>query len=926
MFRKASVFTLALLLFVSLAANAGTTGKIAGRVTDQDGNPLIGATVMIIGTSFGAMTDPNGEYFIINLQPGTYDLQASMVGMGKQTAEGASVIVDMTTRMDFVLSPTTIGNTVITVTDQRGMILRGVTSSVSVVSRDEIRTMPVAGITDVVNQQAGAVERGGLHMRGGRGGEVAYVVDGVSQTDPNGKTSDQTIPLSAVAETSVISGGFGAEYGDAQSGIINVVTREGGGSYTGSLSMNGNDFDALGISDGWAWGYPGQWFGGRHFNGEDGGPIQEFGGNKIADFAEARLSAEASLGGPEPITQYLLPAMGLDVGADVRFFAAVKWLQYGGGRDGNYAYYLNQGSDQWNGNMKLTIKPNPRTKLNFSGFYRNTDTGLYSGNAQYGWYYARFEDDYVDPLSGDTIPGQDIRYGLPDRNFENYSMGFSLTQTLSDASFLEFKVNQYVATEERRILDPDGGYVGEGYTAEDWLNYTPTRTQDSDGFYRSGASRFAWYDSESSTATARLDVTSQVNQQHQLKYGLEGKYYDVYEYSVDTASGGNIYMGEWSAYPHAASAYMQDKMEYRGMIVNAGLRFDYFNPNYDDYPADLTDPVNPGTSVEDPDHINNPVGVSAKYHLSPRIGFSHPITERDVLHFTYGHYFQVPDFGNMFGGANFDLSGAFPIVGNPDLAPEETIAYEVGIKHQFDDITMLDITGYYKDITGLLDMQKNYFTAVDAYDLFINGDYGNVRGAEFTLMRRPSNFISFSANYTYSIAKGKSSSAYQNYNYAWAGWVIPKRESFLEWDQRHEVNANFDFRVPRNEGPAWGGTRYLQGLGLSLQWNYGSGFPYNASGQATADPEINGERYPFTMNTTAKLNKMFWMGDTSVNMYVWVLNLFNRANISTIRDAAWYDADQDGNGYPDHDPRSASGQPDAYSRRRRIRFGIDFEW
>ncbi|MCD6587553.1 MAG: hypothetical protein J7K88_03285, partial [Candidatus Fermentibacteraceae bacterium] len=252
--------------------------------------------------------------------------------------------------------------------------------------------------------------------------------------------------------------------------------------------------------------------------------------------------------------------------------------------------------------------------------------------------------------------------------------------------------------------------------------------------------------------------------------------------------------------------------------------------------------------------------------------------------------------------------------------------YEVGIKHQFDDITMLDITGYYKDITGLLDMQKNYFTAVDAYDLFINGDYGNVRGAEFTLMRRPSNFISFSANYTYSIAKGKSSSAYQNYSYNWAGWVIPKRESFLDWDQRHEVNANFDFRVPRNEGPAWGGTRYLQGLGLSLQWNYGSGFPYNASGQATADPEINGERYPFTMNTTAKLNKMFWMGDTSVNIYVWVLNLFNRANISTIRDTAWYDADQDGNGYPDHDPRSASGQPDAYSRRRRIRFGIDFEW
>ncbi len=921
MFRRATVFSLALLLFVSLAATAGTTGKIAGRVTDADGNPLIGATVMIVGTTFGAMTDTNGEYFIINLQPGTYDLISRMVGMSEQTKQGASVIVDMTTRMDFVLDTDVVGNTIITVTDQRGMILRGVTSSVSVVTRDEIRTMPVAGITDVVNQQAGAVDRGGLHMRGGRGGETSYIVDGVSQTNPNGNQSDMTLPLSAVAQTSVISGGFGAEYGNAQSGIINVVTREGGNRYTGSIGMNGNDFDALGLSKDWTWGYPGAWWAGPEFDGIDGAPLQEFGLNKPGPFAEARLTAEVALGGPEPITQYLLPALGLDVGADVRFFGTVKWLQGGGGTDGNYGYYLNTGSEQWNGNLKLTIKPNPRTKLNFSGFYRNQVARVYRG-----WAYARYEDVYVDDLTGDTLPGSNLEYGRPTGYTENYSMGFSLTQTLSDASFLEFKINQYVADYERRIKQEGGGYFGEDFTRDDWLNYSPDRVQDSDGFYRSGLDRNAWMDQRSATATARVDVTSQVNQQHQLKFGIEGKYYDVYDYTVDTASGGNIYMGEWHAYPHAASAYLQDKMEYRGMIVNAGLRFDYFDSNYDDYPADLTDPVNPGTSVEDDDHILNPVSVSAKYHLSPRLGFSHPITERDVLHFTYGHYFQVPDFNNMFDGADFDLSGAFPMVGNPDLEPEETIAYEVGVKHQFDDLTMLDVTGYYKDITGLIDMQKNYFTPVDSYDLYINGDYGNVRGAEFTLMRRPSNFVSFSTNYTYSIAKGKSSSARQNYDYAWAGWVIPKRESFLDWDQRHVINANFDFRIPQNEGPAWGGTRYLQGLGLSVQWNYGSGFPYGAAGQATADPEVNGERYPFTMNTNAKLNKMFWMGDTSLNVYVWALNVFNRVNINNIIDTAWYDADMDGDGHPDHDPRGGQGNPVAYARRRQIRFGIDFEW
>lgn len=921
MFRRATVISLALLLFVSLAATAGTTGKIAGRVTDSDGNPLIGATVMIVGTTFGAMTDPNGEYFIINLQPGTYDLKSRMVGMGEQTMEGASVIADMTTRMDFVLSPEAVGVTVIKVTDQRGMILRGVTSSVSVVTRDEIKTMPVAGIADVVNQQAGAVDRGGLHMRGGRGGEVAYIVDGVTQTNPNGNGSDQSLPLSAVAQTSVISGGFGAEYGNAQSGIINVVTREGGRRYTGSISMNGNDFDALGIAKDWDWGYPGTWWRGRMFDGEKDRPLQEFGGDKPAPFAEARLTGEVALGGPEPITQYLLPAMGLDVAADVRFFGTAKWLQSGGGTEGNYGTYAHTGSEMLNGNMKLTIKPNPRTKLNFSGFYKDSEYNNYGG-----WAYNRFEDDYVDPITGDTIPGSDYRYGLPHTAAGTYSIGLSFTQTLSDASFLEFKLNQYATRYEKRIYDPNGGDLGDGYTVEDWLNYTPERVKDSDGFYRSGANRGAWADANSTTSTARLDVTNQVNQQHQLKFGVEGKYYDVYEYRVDTASGGNIYMSSWQTYPHAASAYLQDKMEYRGMIVNAGVRFDYFDPNYSDYPADLTDPINIGTGSEDPDHIKNPVSVSSKFHLSPRLGFSHPITDRDVLHFTYGHYFQIPEFGKMFDGADFDLSGAFPIVGNPDLEPEETIAYEVGVKHQFDDVTMLDVTGYYKDITGLVDMEKNYFTAVDSYDLFINGDYGNIRGAEFNLMRRPANFISFSTNYTYAIAKGKSSSAGQNYSYAWAGWIIPKRESFLDWDQRHMVNANFDFRIPKGEGPVWGGIHHLQGLGLSMQWSYGSGFPYNSSGQGTADPVINGSRLPYTMSTNGKLNKMFWMGDTSLNVYVWVINVFNRANINGLVDAAWYDADRDGDGRPDHDPRGSSGNPAAYRGRRKIRFGIDFEW
>lgn len=905
MLGRATAITAALVLCLALVAGAGTTGKIAGRVTDTSGNPLIGATVMIVGTSFGAMTDANGEFFIINLEPGSYNLAANMVGMASSTANGVSVSADLTTRMDFVLNITTVGSTVIQVTDQRGMILRDVTSSMHVVGRDEIKTLPVAGIQDVVNRQAGATDRGGLHMRGGRTGEVAYLVDGVAQQDATTNTFNSDIPMSAVSETSVMTGGFGAEYGNAQSGIVQIITREGGNAYTGELEVSGNDFQALGMEDGWTW----------QSNRGDAGP-----------FSEARLNAEAAIGGPEPITSYLLPAMGVSVPGDVRLFLSGEFLEIGGGEENRYQYQFNGWSTQYSGNAKLTIRPTPRTKINFTGYVMDRVGGWSD------WAWNRFETPYIDTDSGsstygDTLAwGQDIRFGLPTRFWLNTSLGVNLTQTLSDATFMELKVNQYVSDFSYKIRNSDMTWLGEDWTEEDWLGYTPSRTVDPDGFYRQGASRMAWGDTRSSTSSVRFDITSQVNQQHQLKAGLEGRYYDVFDYSVDTASGGNIYLNRYHAFPNSGAVYFQDKMEYRGMVVNAGIRFDYFDPNFDEYPADPSNPVMPGTTPDDPDHIINPIEVPMKYHLSPRVGFSHPITERDVLHFTYGHYFQMPMLDRLYNGSSYDLSGAFPLIGNVDLEPEETIAYEVGVKHQFDDYTLMDVTGFYKDITGLVDTEKNFYSAVDSYDRFINGDFGNVRGAEFTLMRRPTGFFSASASYTYQVAKGKSSGATQNYSYLWSGWVIPKRESYLDWDQRHSFNADLDFRIPQGEGPRIGDYPILEGFGTSVVFNYGSGFPYTQSSQGTASPQLNGHRYPWTLDTDVRVNRTIWAGPLTMDVYCWVINVFDRRNITTIDDIAWYDADQDGDGTPDHDPGGAQHNPYVYSRPRMIRFGFGLEW
>lgn len=897
---RATAITAALVLCLALVAGAGTTGKIAGRVTDNSGNPLIGATVMIVGTSFGAMTDANGEYFIINLEPGTYNLAANMVGMAGSTVNGIQVSADLTTRMDFTLNTTTVGSTVIQVTDQRGLILRDVTTSIHVVGRDEIKTMPVAGIQDVVNRQAGATDRGGLHMRGGRSGEVAYLVDGISQIDPVNNVFNSDIPMSAISETSMMTGGFGAEYGNAQSGVIQIITREGGNTYTGEIEVNGNDWQALGFEDGRVW----------QSRRAGAGP-----------FSESLINAEAAIGGPEPFTSFLLPAMGINVPGDTRLFLSGEFQEIGGGEDGRYGYQFGDWRTQYSGNAKLTIRPNSRTKINLTGYLLDRTGGWNTGDY---WLWSRLETPYIS--EGDTVEAGNALYSCPTRFWLNYSYGIGLTQTLSDATFMEFKVNQYSTNFDYKIRDEEGGWYGEDFTLDQWLAETPSRTQDADGFYRSGRSRYSWSDTYSNVASARFDVTSQINQQHQLKAGIEGRYYDLYDFTIDTASGGNIYVSNYHAFPNSGAVYLQDKMEYRGMIVNAGLRFDYFDPNFDEYPADPSNPVIPGTSPGDPDHIVNPIEVPIKYHLSPRVGFSHPITEQDVLHFTYGHYFQMPMLDNLYSGSDYDLSGSFPLVGNPDLEPEQTVSYEVGVKHQFDDYTLMDVTGFYKDITGLVDTEKNYFTMVDAYDRYINGDYGNVRGAEFSIMRRPSGFFSASANYTYQVAKGKSSGATQNYTYLWAGWVIPKREAFLNWDQRHSVNADFDFRIPQGEGPRIGNYPILEGFGVTLTFSYGSGFPYTQDSQGTASPEINGRRFPWTMDTDLRVNRTIWAGPLTMDVYCWIRNVFDRRNITGAYDIAYYDSDLDGDGRPDHDPSGSVHTPYFYSRPRMIRFGFGLEW
>lgn len=212
-------------------ARAGTTGSLSGVVTGSDGDPVAGASVVLEGTPFGSMTDSEGRYDVYALSPGIYTVTARMVGMTPVSREGIRIVTDQSTRADFVLGIEVAGSTVIEVRDQRNLILETVPSTIHVIDRSEMRLMPVPDMLEIISRQPGVVSSGGsLHVRGGRAGEVAFLLDGIPVRSPVDNSFSSVLPVSAVSEASIITGGASAEYGNAMSGVVNMVSREGGRS------------------------------------------------------------------------------------------------------------------------------------------------------------------------------------------------------------------------------------------------------------------------------------------------------------------------------------------------------------------------------------------------------------------------------------------------------------------------------------------------------------------------------------------------------------------------------------------------------------------------------------------------------------------------------------------------------------------------
>ncbi len=945
------------------SATAATIGKISGIVTaEATKQPIANAKVTIVGTSTTATTNDSGYYVMTNIDPGGYDVQVELTGYRSKTVQATTVFAGLTTTINFALEASEVVELEgITVTAAKPLIKKDVTQTTRIIEADEIASMPRDTVNGILQTQAGVAvlnSSGSLHIRGGRSMEIKYLIDGIPVNDPIGRGLGLQISTNALQQLEVITGGFNAEHGDAQSGIINLITKAGTHKFTGRIRYrvgqwgqhhgdpiygpwldpdNGFRPVALepfrGIFIGQPYDYQTPYRGddttvGELANqeGDDQVIFTEIAPGVYADRTENPLQPVIDTETGEPkmneetgeVIMERQPFRDAD-GTVIDYEKKQVTLLDG------YTVDLDQYSGQFNGTKDYKLSPSHIGELALSGpIWGNRLTFSFASQL-------RRDESYL-PNSGSgghTLQGKlkfeitpEVKLtasGLYDvREFNNYggslrfvpgaievdnrdgrSLSVQLSHNINSGTFYTLTFGQFHRSfgshQPGKVWDPlnktfeENAYDPElsfEQNQEEGRIRNPAQQAYNDTTYDVAGDNNFWTTRNSTTSIFKGVFASQVTENHQVQTGIEFSTNHLYNLGTTNYGSSNLYMEYYDVTPTSISLYAQDKMEYEGMIVNAGLRYDIYNPDGIS-PKDPLDPLelneDDGTIKLDYDTYNvglpvikDPVEASTKHMIAPRLGISFPVTDRAKLHFTYGHYYQIPRGDDLYENLSFDMRGAIRRRGNPNLEPERTIAYEVGIAQQFTDDLTFDITGFTKDIDNLV--SSVHVDITNDYSYFINDIYGRVQGVELTIRkwRTGGGPVSGMLSYTYSVAKGKGSSRNLGYLTYYRQQPEVTESHPLAWDQRHIVSAALDVQLPFTSA-------------VNFVGRYASGLPYTPNPRAPIKPAINSKRYPATYNVDALVSKRSRLGGITYTFFADIRNIFNTKNLDNLLDAVTYD-------------------------------------
>ena len=931
-----SVPFILLMLVLPSQAPAGDTGRLLGKATDAaTGEALAGVNVLVVGTNRGAATDVEGRYSIIGVPAGTYTVRATLLSYRTFEVRNVEIEPDRTYPLSFKMVPSSLEMGEIIVTGQ-GLVNSQSTSAEQTITSHTIEQIPnVKTIQDVVSLQPGVVKLGkNLFLRGGRANEIQYIVDGVAVNDILGGSSgllattsanDQLQQLYAGVQSGYIGGGgtglavsandiqavtvsssgIDAEYGNAQSGVINIMTKSGSDRYIGAVQYRTDNLTSN-------------------------------------SFNESYVSF--NVGGPEPITNYLLPMAGVTVPGALTFFINTDFDQNDGPWNFSKNQYFNplQRKIQLNGFMGGLFNGlgfNYRDKLN-NNYTFDTKLKYDVGGSE------QFMYSYHTSLGSSHGFNQPWMF-LADSSQVGTSVSslsvLAWTHYMGSNSFLRF----YIAHNSNKSHSDVAGLNPPDYSAA-----TSGNDPNHDFFNDFGTDQ-GWYDANDDVWTAKFDLNDKVHPIHLVKAGVEFDYEAIQSTEIQFPLAANrsinpnargeypgygLYRWVLNNYSNRGVVYAEDIIEYEGLNLLAGLRYDYLYPGRQIFASDYVAQWERATSLTAgwPSHrIGNSAQLWYLTHgwVSPRFAVGYPITERMVFYFNYAHFYQFPSRDQYFRDPFTLKAGDW--IGNPDLKPAKTIQYEAGFDDQFTDDMAVRINGFYKDIFDYTALAPAGPPGLQT-NLFVNLDYGSARGIEISVNRTLAAHFSGNIDYTYQVAKGRSASPYASIYQP--QFQLP-RETRLDWDQEHTVSLFLSYRVsPRDEFEIFG--LPVNNWGISATWSYGSGFPYTPynSGRSLASALLhNSANGPYSSTVNMTLYKGFLLFEhLNTLITLDVTNMLNRRNpvvdgtvFNSFTGQTFKFGDYDpGSGvvYPWYGVPGNFYRPYRFSNPRQILLGVKVNW
>jgi outer membrane cobalamin receptor len=901
----AVAFTLAVVLSAAPAFGQAT-GRIIGTVTDAStGNPLPFANVSIIGTAYGNITNQLGEFVIDYLPVGTYTVQVSYMGYAPKRQADVVVEADRSTEVNLALQSEAIEAEEVVVEADRPIIDVEKTTTKRSMDEEEVKVRPISTVEEAVATQPGVVlVDGELHVRGGRSSEVKYYVDGIAISDAATGSSGLEVSLSSLSGFDLLSGGFDAEYGNVQSGVVNLQTREGGRQFSGEIKYMTDDYGAPE----------------RTYNNYDnilfglGGPL----------FTE-KLRYYAS--GEARTTDTYLPTK------EVR--GEMDWFDNIGIKMRDRQSMLGSGQ------FKLSYLVTPTRKLTAEYLMSKSVRDFYFHSYSRAGYWSREHEDWSHVPLDETYHFYNAAEHTPYQDTYISTRKLVWRDNVSPTMFYTVKLARFDSDDKYWVHEDPNDYW--------WQAYHNTNTpvdEDSDndlnveqGYYRTWGDNLTWRREKTSATTFKADITNQPTETHQLKGGLEfvyteldvkrlnlgyltsnrdtthapGERFEFFNWDRALNTGERYQHNIFTGFPTNGAMYLQDKMTHEGMIVRAGLRLDWADPG-------------PASDVGEREIWRERVSAV----LSPRLGIAHPISDRDALHFHYGRFYQMPHLTALYESAE-QINESMPagrVVGYSGLEPEVTTSYQFGAEHQFSQNLAMDVTGFYRDIFGLLATEGSTpFESQPGKEIFyyVNKDYASVRGVEFKLTKRFANYFMGNFSYTWLQATGVSSDENQGAQADALGLPRqPLKEIPLNWDERHSVSGFLFVSDPGN----WE---------VTFDYNYGSGTPYTPSvlGQKEIQPEdVNSGKRPSHQVLNIRGTKKYTLYGQEFSLFFEAHNVFDKKNLGGLGayGAEYYTMTGSlGGAYVETAPDGSEvleplNDPSVFQEGRSISVGISVDW